>query len=83
MTTMSGHTSAILASKVKGTAVYNASGDRIGTLAKGRAEKSILDRHHAGQQAVADTLFQQADFELRQFIGTVIHLPRQPLDFGL
>jgi len=39
MTTMSGHTSAILASKVKGTAVYNASGDRIGTV-----EDVVLDK---------------------------------------
>ncbi|HEY1615162.1 MAG TPA: PRC-barrel domain-containing protein [Rhizomicrobium sp.] len=30
MTTASGHTSAILASKVKGTAVYNTVGDKIG-----------------------------------------------------
>ena len=32
MTTSSGHTTAILASKVKGTAVYNDSGDKIGTV---------------------------------------------------
>jgi len=39
MTTSSGHTSAILASKVKGTAVYNNSGDRIGTV-----EDVVLDK---------------------------------------
>ena len=39
MTTTSGHTSAILASKVKGTAVYNNSGDRIGTV-----EDIVLDK---------------------------------------
>src|SRR5262249_14139585 len=32
MTTSSGHTTAILASKVKGTAVYNDAGERIGTV---------------------------------------------------
>ena len=32
MTTSSGHTTAILASKVKGTAVYNGAGDKIGTV---------------------------------------------------
>src|ERR1700744_2473640 len=32
MTTSSGHTSAILASRVKGTAVYDGSGDKIGTV---------------------------------------------------
>lgn len=39
MTTTSGHTSAILASKVKGTAVYNDSGDKIGTV-----EDVVLDK---------------------------------------
>ena len=39
MTTSSGHTSAILASKVKGTAVYNEGGDRIGTV-----EDVVLDK---------------------------------------
>ena len=39
MTTSSGHTSAILASKVKGTAVYNNAGDRIGTV-----EDVVLDK---------------------------------------
>jgi sporulation protein YlmC with PRC-barrel domain len=39
MTTSSGHTSAILASNVKGTAVYNNSGERIGTV-----EDVVLDK---------------------------------------
>src|ERR1044071_7645985 len=39
MTTASGHTSAILASKVKGTSVYNATGDKIGTV-----EDIVLDK---------------------------------------
>ena len=39
MTTSSGHTTAILASKVKGTAVYNNEGDRIGTV-----EDVVLDK---------------------------------------
>jgi sporulation protein YlmC with PRC-barrel domain len=39
MTTSSGHTTAILASKVKGTAVYNKSGDKIGTI-----EDVVLDK---------------------------------------
>ncbi len=39
MTTSSGHTSAILASKVKGTAVYNDAGDKIGTV-----EDIVLDK---------------------------------------
>jgi sporulation protein YlmC with PRC-barrel domain len=39
MTTSSGHTSAILASKVKGTAVYNDAGDKIGTV-----EDVVLDK---------------------------------------
>ena len=39
MTTASGHTSAILASRVKGTAVYNDSGERIGTV-----EDVVLDK---------------------------------------
>jgi sporulation protein YlmC with PRC-barrel domain len=39
MTTSSGHTSAILASKVKGTAVYNTGGDKIGTV-----EDIVLDK---------------------------------------
>ena len=39
MTTTSGHTSAILASRVKGTAVYNDSGDKIGTV-----EDIVLDK---------------------------------------
>jgi sporulation protein YlmC with PRC-barrel domain len=39
MTTSSGHTSAILASRVKGTAVYNNAGDRIGTV-----EDIVLDK---------------------------------------
>jgi sporulation protein YlmC with PRC-barrel domain len=39
MTTNTGHTSAILASKVKGTAVYDGAGDRIGTV-----EDIILDK---------------------------------------
>ncbi len=39
MTTSSGHTSAILASKVKGTAVYNNSGEKIGTV-----EDIVLDK---------------------------------------
>ena len=39
MTTSSGHTTAILASKVKGTAVYNGSGDKIGTV-----EDIVLDK---------------------------------------
>ena len=38
MTTSSGHTTAILASKVKGTAVYDGAGDRIGTV-----EDIVLD----------------------------------------
>jgi sporulation protein YlmC with PRC-barrel domain len=39
MTTSSGHTSAILASKVKGTAVYNGAGDKLGTV-----EDIVLDK---------------------------------------
>jgi sporulation protein YlmC with PRC-barrel domain len=39
MPTVSGHTSAILASKVKGTAVYNKGGDKIGTV-----EDIVLDK---------------------------------------
>jgi len=39
MTTTSGHTSAILASRVKGTAVYDGSGDKIGTV-----EDVVLDK---------------------------------------
>lgn len=39
MTTSSGHTSAILASRVKGTAVYDGSGDKIGTV-----EDVVLDK---------------------------------------
>lgn len=39
MTTSSGHTSAILASKVKGTAVYDTAGEKIGTV-----EDIILDK---------------------------------------
>jgi sporulation protein YlmC with PRC-barrel domain len=39
MTTSSGHTSAILASKVKGTAVYNDAGDKLGTV-----EDVVLDK---------------------------------------
>ena len=39
MTTTTGHTSAILASRVKGTAVYNDSGDKIGTV-----EDVVLDK---------------------------------------
>src|ERR1700742_3300638 len=39
MTTNSGHTTAILASKVKGTAVYNRAGERIGTV-----EDIVLDK---------------------------------------
>ncbi|MDB5740235.1 MAG: PRC-barrel protein [Alphaproteobacteria bacterium] len=39
MTTSSGHTSAILASKVKGTAVYSTAGDKIGTV-----EDIVLDK---------------------------------------
>lgn len=39
MTTARGHTSAILASKVKGTAVYNARGDKIGQV-----EDVVLDK---------------------------------------
>ena len=39
MTTSSGHTTAILASKVKGTPVYNDKGDKIGTV-----EDIILDK---------------------------------------
>ena len=39
MTTPTGHTSAILASKVKGTAVYNNAGDKIGTV-----EDIVLDK---------------------------------------
>jgi sporulation protein YlmC with PRC-barrel domain len=39
MTTTSGHTTAILASKVKGTAVYNGTGDKIGTV-----EDIVLDK---------------------------------------
>src|SRR6185312_16537880 len=39
MTTSSGHTSAILASRVKGTAVYNGQGERIGTV-----EDIVLDK---------------------------------------
>jgi sporulation protein YlmC with PRC-barrel domain len=39
MTTSSGHTSAILASRVKGTAVYNNGGDKIGTV-----EDIVLDK---------------------------------------
>ena len=39
MTTITGHTTAILASKVKGTAVYNDSGDKIGTV-----EDIVLDK---------------------------------------
>ncbi|HEY2445568.1 MAG TPA: PRC-barrel domain-containing protein [Rhizomicrobium sp.] len=39
MTTASGHTSAILASKVKGTAVYNPSGEKIGEV-----EDVVLDK---------------------------------------
>jgi sporulation protein YlmC with PRC-barrel domain len=39
MTTSSGHTSAILASRVKGTAVYDGTGDKIGTV-----EDVVLDK---------------------------------------
>lgn len=39
MTTASGHTSAILASKVKGTTIYNAAGDKIGHV-----EDVVLDK---------------------------------------
>ncbi len=39
MTTSSGHTTAILASKVKGTTVYNTAGDKIGTV-----EDVVLDK---------------------------------------
>lgn len=39
MSTSSGHTTAILASKVKGTAVYNNAGDKIGTV-----EDVVLDK---------------------------------------
>ena len=39
MTTSSGHTEAILASKVKGTSVYNENGDKIGTV-----EDVVLDK---------------------------------------
>ena len=39
MTTASGHTSAILASKVKGTTVYDDAGDKIGTV-----EDIVLDK---------------------------------------
>jgi sporulation protein YlmC with PRC-barrel domain len=39
MTTATGHTSAILASKVKGTTVYNTSGDKIGVV-----EDVVLDK---------------------------------------
>ena len=39
MTTASGHTSAILASKVKGTSVYDRSGDKIGVV-----EDVVLDK---------------------------------------
>jgi sporulation protein YlmC with PRC-barrel domain len=39
MTTATGHTSAILASKVKGTSVYNETGDKIGTV-----EDIVLDK---------------------------------------
>ena len=39
MPTASGHTTAILASKVKGTAVYNTQGDKIGTV-----EDVVLDK---------------------------------------
>lgn len=39
MTMQSGHTSAILASKVKGTAVYNTSGEKIGQI-----EDLVLDK---------------------------------------
>ena len=39
MTTSSGHTTAILASKVKGTTVYNEGGDKIGTV-----EDVVLDK---------------------------------------
>src|SRR5512140_2592516 len=39
MPTPSGHTTAILASKVKGTPVYNTNGDKIGTV-----EDIVLDK---------------------------------------
>ena len=39
MTTATGHTSAILASKVKGTSVYNTAGDKIGHV-----EDIVLDK---------------------------------------
>ena len=39
MTTATGHTSAILASRVKGTSVYNTTGDKIGTV-----EDIVLDK---------------------------------------
>ncbi len=39
MTTASGHTSAILASKVKGTSVYDRAGDKVGTV-----EDIVLDK---------------------------------------
>jgi len=39
MTTASGHTSAILASKVRGTSVYNDAGEKIGTV-----EDIVLDK---------------------------------------
>ena len=39
MTTSSGHTTAILASRVKGTTVYNETGDKLGTV-----EDVVLDK---------------------------------------
>ena len=39
MPTASGHTKAILASKVQGTPVYNTAGDKIGTV-----EDVVLDK---------------------------------------
>ena len=39
MTTASGHTSAILASKVRGTSVYNMAGDKVGHI-----EDVVLDK---------------------------------------
>jgi len=42
MTTASGHTSAILASKVKGTNIYNLAGDKIGHV-----EDVVLDKQSA------------------------------------
>ena len=45
MATASGHTSAILASKVKGTNVYNESGDKIGIVPGEVEDMAVIERN--------------------------------------